>query len=441
MRFWRIFWNWLKGDNDKADEENSAKVQKWQDIREYNPLAIANAKLTAMICDEATFDIESDSKQAEPLKALVKDLQNKRYDFASMMNGLGGCFVTMAKDENGVPYHRVLKPDEVSIFAYNAEKPKELAMIIDRKIVKKKEYRLIRHHILQEGTLIVYYYTTDKNGNKEFLPEWESYKDKGVKYINANHIGVAYFKSPQDSRGREPIKGVPLNFGCEKQEEAIRIDRIAVAEEMELMRAKLFADKSITKAELNALDGKTGYTIKEKIYLIQKKAGIDGSLIDYYAPSTRLADYLTKLEKSYADWEDTVGLGRGFLTEAEPTSNATATEIKTANVKTRSYISKAQSNMGESVRDCVEMDSMFLNISKDLWNLKIDWYDCFEDTEAQYKRLANAVDRGIAEKDDELAWLFPQLTADERKEKLERIRNESRTDTDAEIERILNGGA
>jgi hypothetical protein len=70
----------------------------------------------------------------------------------------------------------------------------------------------------------------------------------------------------------------------------------------------------------------------------------------------------------------------------------------------------------------------------------VDWFDAFFDEEAQYQRLANAVDRGTAEKSDEMQWLFPNLTEEEREEKLARIKEESQVNTDMALERILNGG-
>ena len=71
----------------------------------------------------------------------------------------------------------------------------------------------------------------------------------------------------------------------------------------------------------------------------------------------------------------------------------------------------------------------------------VDFFDAFIDEEAQYQRLANAVDRGILEKEDELKWLYPNMTDEEIAEKLARIEAQSQVNTDVALERILNGGA
>ena len=441
MGFWSNFWGFVKKKIDQYDEEKKivVKVQDWENITEYNPLAIANTKLTSLVCDEATVELQTDSSLVDPLMPLAENLEAKRYEICGMMNGKGGCFVTMATGEDDEPYHRIIAPADVSVYRMVADKMYEVAMVIDKKIIKHREYRLIRHHILDEnGTLYVYYYTTDKSGNEEYLAEWEHYKNDNVMYIGANNIGVAYFKSPQDSRGLSPVWGVPLNFGCEEVEAEILKDRKNLAEEMHLMKAKLFADESIAR-KISSSDG-ARFDLVEGLFTIRKKAGVDGNLIDSFAPATRFDAYKAKLDLSLADWEDQVGLDRGFLTEAEHTAVATATEIRTANTKTRSLISRIQAAMYDGIKATLEADAVFLNIPVDLYTVMVDWYDPFEDTDKQYERIVSAVDRGLLEKEDELRWLYPTMSDKEIADKLAKIKAQRQADVDTTIERILNGG-
>ena len=440
MGFWSNFWGFVKKKIDQYDEEKKlvVKVQDWENITEYNPLAIANTKLTSLVCDESTVELQTDSTLVQPLIPLAENLEAKRYEICSMMSGKGGCFVTMATGEDDEPYHRIIAPADVSVYRMVANKMYEVAMVIDKKVVKHREYRLIRHHILDEsGTLYVYYYTTDKSGNEEYLAEWEHYKNDNVAYYNANNIGVAYYKSPQDSRGLEPVWGVPLNFGCEEVEQSIKTARNNLDEEMHLMKTKLFADDSITR-KIATKEGDR-YDMPEGIYTIRKKAGVDGTLIDSFAPSTRYNDYKQKLIDAKADWEDMVGLDRGFLTEAEHTVGATATEIRTANTKTRSFVKKIQSAMFDGIKATLEADAVFLNVAKDLYSVVVDWFDAFQDEAEQYTRIASAVDRGILEKEDELAWLYPNMSEDERKEKLQRIKSEKALDVENRINDLVGG--
>ena len=438
MGFWSNFWGFVKKKIDEYDEEKKiqVKIQQWEDVREYNPLAIANTKLTSLVCDEATVELQTDSTLVEPLKPLADDLEAKRYEICSMVNGKGGCFVTMATGEDDEPYHRIIAPADVSVYRMVANKMYEVAMVIDKKIVKHREYRLVRHHILDEnGTLYVYYYTTDKSGNEEYLAEWEHYKNDNVAYYNANNIGVAYFKSPQDSRGLSQIWGVPLNFGCEEVEQSIKTARKDLDEEMHLMKAKLFADKSITLARKDEL----GYELPDGVYTIQKRMGVDGSLIDEFAPSTRYNDYKQKLIDSKADWEYMVGLDRGFLTEAEHTAGATATEIRTANTKTRSFVKKIQSAMFDGIKATLEADAVFLNIPLDLYEVTVDFFDSFADETEQWNRLLQGRENGVVEDKDLITWLFPTLSEQEKENKLSRIEAQKETDTERTLENIMSG--
>lgn len=441
MGFWSNFWGFVKKKIDEYDEEKKiqVKIQPWEDVREYNPLAIANTKLTSLVCDEATVELQTDSTLVEPLKPLADDLEAKRYEICSMVNGKGGCFVTMATGEDDEPYHRIIAPADVSVYRMVANKIYEVAMVIDKKIVKHREYRLVRHHILDDnGTLCVYYYTTDKSGNEEILPEWEHYKNDNVAYYNANNIGVAYYKSPQDSRGLSPVWGVPLNFGCEEVEHSIKTARNNLDEEMHLMKTKLFADETISR-KISTKDGER-FDLPEGIYTIRKKAGVDGTLIDSFAPSTRYNDYKQKLIDAKADWEDMVGLDRGFLTEAEHTAGATATEIRTANTKTRSFVKKIQSAMFDGIKATLEVDAVFLNIPLDLYSLKIDWFDTYQNEQELHDRISNDIQNGFEEIDEMIRFNHPNLTPEEIQEKIERIKATQATNTDQALERILQGG-
>lgn len=438
MGFWNNFWGFVKKKIDEYDEEKKiqVKIQPWEDVREYNPLAIANTKLTSLVCDEATVELQTDSTLVEPLKQLADDLEAKRYEICSMVNGKGGCFVTMATGEDDEPYHRIIAPADVSVYRMVANKMYEVAMVIDKKVVKHREYRLIRHHILDEnGTLYVYYYTTDKSGNEEILPEWEHYKNDNVMYIGANNIGVAYYKSPQDSRGLSPVWGVPLNFGCDAIEKRIFEDYELIRKEFETTQARVFADPRIMK---KAADN-SGWNIPEWIFPTEQRAGQSGSSIDIFSPQIRIEQLLAKTRLDKADWEDAVGLDRNFLTEAESTNGATATEIRTANTKTRSFVKRLQSAMFDGIKATLEADAVFLNIPLDLWTVMVDFFDAFVDEEAQYQRIANAVDRGILEKEDELKWLYPNMTDEEIADKLARISATQATNTDQALERILAG--
>jgi hypothetical protein len=103
-------------------------------------------------------------------------------------------------------------------------------------------------------------------------------------------------------------------------------------------------------------------------------------------------------------------------------------------------VKKTQSAMFDGIKATLEADAVFLNIPLDLYTVMVDWFDAFVDVEGQYQRIANAVDRGVLEKEDELRWLYPNMTDEEIAEKIARLEAQRQVNTDVALERILNGG-
>ena len=69
MGFWSNFWGFVKKKIDQYYEEKKivVKVQDWENITEYNPLAITHTKLTSLVCDEATVELQTDSALVQAL--------------------------------------------------------------------------------------------------------------------------------------------------------------------------------------------------------------------------------------------------------------------------------------------------------------------------------------------------------------------------------------
>lgn len=438
---WSTFWRNIKGLG--SDEERTVKqkteVLAWDNIQVQNPLDVVVKKLGTLVNDEATFELESDSALVDPLRVLCEDLEKKRYEICAMMMGQGNCFVTMATNEDSEPYHRIIPRSDVSIYSESAGKIYEIAMIIDRKTIKRQVYTLVRRHYLDpNGTLFVYYYNLDSSGKEVFVEEWEHYKNDNTAFYNANHIGVAHFKSPQDSNGLEPFFGVPLNFACHEEEELLIEAKKMRFAEMKNARMKLFVDESIV---LNAKDekGQKRHDIPEDIYTIRKRAGVDGVLIDEFAPSTRYTDYRQNEIDAGHDYEDRIGLNSGFVTPAEHTAGATATEIRTANAKTISMMNKVRTAMYNGIMEALKADNILMLLPLDLWTLKVDWYDPFENPSEQWQRLLEGKNAGVAEDEDLTLFLFPDLTLKERTAKAERIKANKAADTALTIDRMFAG--
>ena len=436
--FWNNFWYAIKTAYNKAFKDvPKDATQLFRDIKRINFLAVFVSKLNNLASVEATFEVESDSTQTERLKDLCKDLENKRFDIVENMLGDGDLWVFPAHDSTGELYHRYITQDKVRILNMDAEKITDIIGVIDEFVSSdNKVYLLNRRHTLNGNTLVIETYITNERNERVYLAEWEAlesvYQLQGV-----DNIGVGRFKSPTSSRGLSAVYGVPLNFGCEEIENKIFEDLALIELEFENSKSKIFADPLILRKGADKV-GKEAWQLPENVFPIDTRGGQASANIDIFSPAIRYSEYQSKLIDDMKQYEQQVGTDRGFLTPLE-TGMATATEIRRANASTIALIDKIHNAIKAGVEMTLKADAIFLNISDDLWSVTFDFFDAFEDTDKQYERIASAVDRGVLEKEDELKWLYPNMTDEEISDKLARISAQAQTNTDQALEKILAG--
>lgn len=443
-KFWSAFWSSIKEAYNQAFKNKpESNVQGWRDISAINFLAIFVTKLNNLTNSEATFDIESDSTQAERLKTLCKDLESKRFDITSGMLADGNYYVFPATNEKDEFIHTYLSDIQVKILNTDGDNITEAYGVIDiyTDSDKNKTYYLLRHHklVLNEETkkrdLVITYSALDNSHNPVHLDKWEKYLNGGYKLIGANHIGFGWYKSPADSRGLSPIYGVPLNFGCEEIEKKIFADLKLIDDEFKNGKSVIFTDpRNLLK------DNEKGqYKIAENIIPIQQRAGQSGANIDIFNPTLRYSEHYSKLVGDMALYERQVGTSKGILTDNETSYTATATAVKRANADTIALIDKIRNAIDEGNKMTLEADAVFLNVARDLWGYVSDYMDPFEEPDTQWERLIEAKNNGAAETSDLVRWIFPRLTAEEIDEKIERIKADETANADEAIERILSG--
>lgn len=436
--FWSNFWYAVKTAYNKAFKDvPKERTQEYRDTRRINLLAICVSKLNNLANTEATFTLESDSAQADRLRKLCEDLEAKRFDVTAEMLGTGDCWVFPAHDSNGELYHRYVSQDKVRILNMDGERVTDLIGIIDEYIDKdNKVYFLNRRHTLEGDKLTIETYTTNERSERVTLDEWAELEST-YQINGTDSVGVGRFKSPTTSRGKSPVYGVPLNFGCEEIEEKIFNDLQMIDEEFENAKSKIFADPLILRKGKDKVGG-DAWKLPENVFPIDTRGGQAGANIDIFSPAIRYSEYRSKLYDDMAQFEQQIGTDKGFLTPLE-TNAATATEIRRANASTIALIDKIHNAIKKGVDDTIKADAVLLGIADDLYTVSFDWFDAFTDEAEQYQRIANAVDRGIAEKADEMRWLFPNLSADEIDEKLARIAETQTNSSDAAIEQLLQG--
>lgn len=437
-RFWTAFWSSLKTAYNKAFKNKpESNVQGWRDISAINFLAIFVTKLNNLVNSEATFDVESDSTQAERLKTLCKDLESKRFDITGGMLADGNYYVFPATNEKGELIHSYLASDQVRILNADGDDITEAYGVIDWYTDNdNKDYFLLRHHELDtDGTLTVSYAVVDKTFKPATLAKWEQYKDETYKFVGANHIGFGWYKSPADSRGLSPIYGVPLNFGCEEIEKKIFNDLKLIDDEFKNGKSVIFTDpRNVLK------DTETkGYKIAENIIPIQQRAGQSGANIDIFNPTLRYSEHYSKLVGDMALYERQVGTSKGILTDNETSYTATATAIKRSNSDTIALIDKIRNAVDLGNKMTLEADAVFMNVSADLWSYNSDYIDPFADMSEQWQMLKDAHSIGAITTKRMTKWLNPSMSNEDVEKELEAVEEENKANTNNALNRILSG--
>ncbi len=438
--FWTNFWSAIKfAYNETFKNVPKEETQDYRDLTKINFLSIFVTKLKNLSCVESTYDVISDSVQAEPLKSLCKDLEAKRAEITENMLGDGDYWVFPSHTNRGELFHRYVTQDCVRILNMDGDNITDLIGVIDEYIDQEKQvYLLNRRHTLDGDTLTVHTYVTNLQNEMTSLEKWQDVNDVVYQFTGAKHIGVGRFKSPVSSRGLSPVYGVPLNFGCQEIEEKIFKDLSRTEKEFDNGESKIFADPLIMRKGKDKV-GQEEWQIPENVFPIDTRGGTSGASIDIFSPAIRYVEYKEKFYDDCREYENLVGLDKGFLTPFDNGSYTNTAEVRRENANTIAFIDNIHTAIKNGVEMTLKADAVFLNIADDLYSLKFDFYDAFADEEQQYTRIANAVDRGVLEKEDELRWLYPNMTDEEIAEKLARIQANSQANTDMALERILQG--
>ena len=84
--FWRVFWESIKNAYAETyKKQEKTDVQDFEDIVKRNYAALMANALSNLVNTEATFQLVSDSKLAEPLQILKTDRESRRYNINMQM--------------------------------------------------------------------------------------------------------------------------------------------------------------------------------------------------------------------------------------------------------------------------------------------------------------------------------------------------------------------
>lgn len=439
-KMWVAFLSGLKlAKQELKGTPADPKSQKYTDIEHINWLAIAVEKIKNLACTEATFNVESDSRLTDELKALGKDLEELRFEITEEMLAEGDFYVFPSTDGQGNIYHSLLETSKVRITEIENDQIKSAYAVIDYyQPEQSTAFFLQRHHYLDErGTLTISYQAVNENGERVNVDRWSDLTDSVYTYYGANHIGFGRYKSPKSSRGLSTVYGVPLNFGCSDIEKRLSETIDQIHDEFENARSVVFTDPRNVE-EGDDAHSRRVFKLVKNIIPVRRFSGDNTSQIDIYSPAIRGSEHWDKLDKELEKYEKQIGVSKGIFTENAVTGNATATEVRRANSDTIALIDAVHAAIDKGNEMTLEADGIYLGIRRDLWSYSSDWYDPFENPAEQWQRLKDGHSAGAVETADLTRWLFPNLTDDQVVEKLQNIQNEHSQSADAAIELALN---
>lgn len=421
LRFWKAFLSGISYMKQAfKGGPPDTHIQEYTDIHKVNWLAMVANKLCNLACNEATFDVVSDSTLADNLKDKVKDIEAHRFEITNGMLANGDFYIFPSTDDKSELYHSYLSADRVRIVEMKGEKITEAYAILDYiQPVKNSTttYMLQRHHKLQDGVLTISYSTRDENGNEVTVPYWNDVVNIVIQYSGVDNIGFGRYKSPKDGRGLSAIYGVPLNFGCCEIENELNETLKQIKTEFSNAQSKIFADPRT----LMKKPDRDEYKLAENIYPYKITGGNEAKQIQIYNPNIRASEHYERLEKALKRYEQAIGVSAGLISDSSATANATATEVRRSNSDTIAFINSIHTALDNGNEMTLKADSMYLTVSPDIWEYKSDYLDPFSDQTSQWQMLIQAKQEGAAEAEDLARWLFPGVSEEEIAEKMERI--------------------
>lgn len=292
--FLKTFWyNLLQKLNSKINQQlNSYDASSGEmtanDTNKINFfLMILKCVLNRVFMD-CEFDVISNSTQAEPLKAAIKNINENAYKIGGYM--LGGsdtpdnkseCWAVLIDKNCGI--HHFMSGNEICITAKSGDHITDCYMIWNAVKRHNKVYLLCRQHTLDDnGTLIIRFFTADETAREidADIPEWENFlymfDDTGARVRKeiiipgANHIGFGRYKSPVLCLSDDTY-GKPLNFGCGKLEREIQHTLDMIRLEFKATQTKLFPDWSIVRDKDSKGNPLNAYVMDEYIYIPPKQ--------------------------------------------------------------------------------------------------------------------------------------------------------------------------
>lgn len=403
--------------------------------------AVIAGKLATLTLQDSDITIEGDSARARYMQKFLDYYTGDRMDVAAEVAlGTGDCIVKPYTDGKRLGVDIVKNKDFVVCESIGND---ILACIMKvgefrdeyNTVYERFETQAVKQAETEAGQtvdVLIIQNTAYKNGREIALsevPAWAGIKPEEI-IPNVSKPLFGRYKCPTVNRADvNGVNGVKITHGLDSvMAQAVeaynRFNReYASGEKM------VFMDKTLMDRDAQ---GNIIYPGEKKnMFMLVKGVGGKEGLIQEHTPDIRSADLEKGIEVNNRMLEMLAGLSQGILTPPT-TSNATATEIRTALQGTFATITKFRRTLEKGTNDLLDAVDAIANRNNlapiGPWKVQYDWSDGYIEQMAEhFNQLMMAEGIGAAGKEDVNAWLF-NVPLEDAKKRVQEIAEEKAAD-------------
>lgn len=317
---------------------------KYRDISRTNFTAIVSNKMANKTIGESGLDVIGEGDRAEYVRKALESVWANIKNVVSTAYGIGGCAVVPYLYGTDM-YCSMVPGNQFFITAMAGADIVSCAVKCDERKTRVHTYSRIAEHTVKDGVYTIRNTVIDENNAEHplsVIKDWESIPEEVV-ITGVDRLPVAYIKCPANPRRPMRPEGVPITYGCD--EVITDILNLHTEYRMEYNLKRTFVGVDQTMVDKDGQLSSNG--LFKRILTNGGKVG-QASGMEVFSPDIRQTAYHERMAELYALLENQIGTSSGVLTRTE-SSMATATEIKQANLDTKSMVALMQTEIDRAV--------------------------------------------------------------------------------------------
>ena len=317
---------------------------RYQDTRITNFTAIIANKMANKTLGESDLDVIGEGDRTEYVRKALDSFWINAKNAVSTAYGIGGCAVVPYLYGDRM-YCSMVPGNQFFITSMAGAEIMSCAVKCDERRTRYHTYSRIADHSVSGNVYTIINKVVDENNAEHpmsVVEDWASIPEQVV-ITGVDRLPVAYIKCPSNPRRPLRPEGVPITYGCKEVLDDIANTLIEYRKEYELKRTFVGVDQTVVDKDGEMPRG----GLFKKVLTNGGKVGT-GSPMEVYSPDLRQIAYHERLMDLYALLENQIGTSSGILTKQE-SSNATATEIKQANLDTKSMVALMQRELDRAI--------------------------------------------------------------------------------------------